>query len=157
MIYIHSTFYINLIEYSSQVQEGVKLMFSHDHIALNVRDLNLSRQFYELLGAEMTSKPSDAFMELKLGDVFLHLLARGTGNPTSHQCIDHFAMRITSMRALELLAGSLNEYFGMSDPQKIRVKQSPPMGTHGSLERCPPSGVIYFQDPDGNKIEIRAY
>ena len=132
-------------------------MFVIDHIALNVRDLNASMNFYSILGAEVTSKPSSRFMELRLGEVTLHLLPRGSGDPMSRQCIDHFSIRVPSTRDLERLATSLNRYFEASAQPIIQIQKSPPMGADGSLERQTPEAVLYFRDPDGNTIETRAY
>ena len=132
-------------------------MFTMDHIALNVSDLGSSRNFYEIMGAEVTSRPSELFMELRMGGVTLHLLARGAGDLRVNQCIDHFALRVSSMADLDSLASRLNRYFETRSQSLIKVQRSPSLGSDGPLESQPPDSVLYFRDPDGNSIEVRSY
>jgi catechol 2,3-dioxygenase-like lactoylglutathione lyase family enzyme len=135
--------------------------FLHDHVALTVRDLQVSREFYEDLGGRVVSRPSPAFMEIVLGDIRLHLVRaeRGTepGKPASR--IDHLCLRVPSVADLALLEGMINAHPLVRGRPPCHVEESPPLGADRKehCEERPPQKTLYFEDPDGIRLEVRAY
>jgi catechol 2,3-dioxygenase-like lactoylglutathione lyase family enzyme len=130
-------------------------VFRHDHVALAVKDLEVSREFYEFLGGRVVSKPSSAFMEIVLGEIRLHLIpnADGAGGDHERPRIDHLCLRVASVEDL------LSVQKMISPRSPCEVEDSPPLGEGGKehVEECPPRKTLYFEDPDGIRLEIRAY
>ncbi len=138
-------------------------MFLHDHVALTVKNLQVSREFYEYLGGHVVSKPSAAFMEIVLGEIRLHLV-RADGSvaeegrrPASR--IDHLCLRVSSVEALTSVQERVNAHPLLSGRAPCEVEDSPPMGDGGTqhVEEFPPRKTLYFEDPDGIRLEVRAY
>jgi len=141
-------------------------MFLHDHVALTVKDLQASREFYEYLGGQVVSKPSSGFTEIVLGEIRLHLVPTpeaelGTGSdvalPPSR--IDHLCMRVATLEALAKMEEHINAHPRIAGRAECEVEDSPPLG-EGGIDHCeerPPRKTLYFNDPDGIRLEIRAY
>ena len=117
-----------------------------DHIALHVRDLARSAEFYHtVLGLEQVPDPfkDRRHVFFRLGPRSeLHLIAGG--QPHMERDIDvHFALRVAS---LESVLTSLQEkrvkYF--SSKQEEGVVTNRPDGVH----------QVYLQDPDGYWVEL---
>jgi catechol 2,3-dioxygenase-like lactoylglutathione lyase family enzyme len=135
--------------------------FRHDHIALTVHDLQVSRTFYEFLGGRVVSRPSRAFMEILLGDVRLHLIPAEAGSATQPAStrIDHLCLQVSSVDDLASLQEMINGHPLLQGRNPCMVEDSPPLG-EGGKEHCeerPPRKTLYFEDPDGIRLEVRAY
>jgi catechol 2,3-dioxygenase-like lactoylglutathione lyase family enzyme len=135
-------------------------MFLHDHVALTVKDLNVSRDFYQSLGGHVVSKPSSGFLEIVLGEVRLHLVptsAAEDGRPSSR--IDHLCMRVGTVEDLTALQDVLRSHPLLTGRAPCEVEDSPPLGDGGKIhvEEHPPRKTLYFEDPDGIRLEVRAY
>jgi catechol 2,3-dioxygenase-like lactoylglutathione lyase family enzyme len=132
-----------------------------DHVALAVRSLARSREFYVgLLGATVVSKPSDTFLEILLGDLCIHLLpmAAAADAKTDMARWHHGALAVESMADLRALRDALNASPLVASYGPFDVQESPPQGTGGThVERRPPVGTLYFRDPDGIRLEARCY
>ena len=152
--------------------------FESDHIALNVTDQLRSRKFYELIGGRIVSKASPYFMEIVIGNQRLHIVTREgvtkdekntapavTVNPAIVVAppIDHFCLRVSNLVDLEALLNKLNGSPLLADERQrfgpLKIIDSPPLGAgaDAQAEECPPLKTLYFRDPDGVGIEIRAY
>lgn len=140
-------------------------MFRHDHVALAVRDLNVSRDFYEHLGGHVVSRPSAAFMEIVLGEIRLHLVRRGQqeldgappGRTPDGQRIDHLCLRVASLDDLVCVRDRLNAHPALRGRAPCALVDSPPLGDGNHVEELPPQKTLYFEDPDGIRLEVRAY
>jgi len=137
-------------------------VFGHDHVALTVRDLDASREFYEYLGGRVVSRPSPGFLEIVLGEIRLHLLPEAdpvTGEPTRGPRIDHLCLRVSSLDALALVEERINGHPRLRDRAPCVIEDSPPLGEGGKqhVEEFPPRKTLYFEDPDGIRLEVRAY
>jgi catechol 2,3-dioxygenase-like lactoylglutathione lyase family enzyme len=135
-------------------------MFLHDHVAMTVRDLDVSRAFYQDLGGRVVSKPSPRFLEIVLGEIRLHIVpADGPDGATPASRIDHLCLRIASVEALEALGDRLNAHPLRAGRSACVVEDSPPLGEGGAdhCEEYPPRKTLYFEDPDGIRLEVRAY
>lgn len=142
-------------------------MFLHDHVALTVRDLPTSRRFYESLGGHVVSKPSPSFLEILLGEVRLHLVKGGDPKlgPSAHANeteqpvrIDHLCLRVATVDKLRAIEEHVNGLLVSEGHAPCRVEDSPPFGAGGThVEERPPRKTLYFKDPDGIRLEVRAY
>jgi catechol 2,3-dioxygenase-like lactoylglutathione lyase family enzyme len=120
-----------------------------------VKDLEVSREFYEFLGGRVVSKPSSGFMEIVLGEVRLHLIPNGhlADGHDERPRIDHLCLRVGSVEDL------MSVQKRISPRSPCEVEDSPPLGQGGKkhVEEYPPRKTLYFEDPDGIRLEIRAY
>lgn len=137
------------------------LAFAHDHIALTVKDLQVSREFYEYLGGRVVSRPSPGFMEIILGEVRLHLVPDegATEKKPRSTRIDHLCLRVASLEALVAVEQHVNAHPSFRGRRPCAVEDSPFLG-EGNRDHCeerPPRKTLYFQDPDGIRLEVRAY
>ncbi len=139
-------------------------IFGHDHVALSVKDLQVSGEFYEYLGGRIVSKPSSAFMEIVLGEIRLHLVPSENGDDRSSTArpasrIDHLCLRVSSVEALSSVQERINAHPLLVGRAQCEVEDSPPLGERGAdhCEEFPPRKTLYFHDPDGIRLEIRAY
>lgn len=140
-------------------------MFHQDHVAMFVKDLAASREFYEYLGGRMVSKPSPNFLEIMLGEVRLHILPlpKNAGAKESSNepriGIDHLCLRVASFEELVYMQAKINAFPSLQRHEPYVIEESPPLSsdrrTH--CEERPPRMTLYFEDPDGIKLEIRAY
>ena len=126
------------------------------HVAVNVRDLELSRQFYhDILGlSEIARPPFDfpgAWFRL-VGEQRLHLIVHSAATFRGEKGIDtrdlHFAVRVHSYRqTVELLrAKGYREDAAELDLKRMKLQ---PHSTAGFPQ-------IYICDPDSNVVEINA-
>lgn len=137
------------------------LAFSHDHVALTVKDLAVSREFYEYLGGRVVSRPSKGFMEIVLGEIRLHLIPDEGASQKKARAprIDHLCLRVASLEALGQVEEHVNAHPLFAGRRPCEVEDSPPLG-EGGKEHCeerPPRKTLYFEDPDGIRLEVRAY
>jgi catechol 2,3-dioxygenase-like lactoylglutathione lyase family enzyme len=132
-----------------------------DHVALAVRSLARSRDFYVgLLGAKVVSKPSDTFVEILLGDLCLHLLpmAASAEGQTDAARLHHGALAVETLADLRALRDALNASPLVASYGPFVVQESPPQGAGGThVERRAPVATLYFRDPDGIRLEARCY
>jgi catechol 2,3-dioxygenase-like lactoylglutathione lyase family enzyme len=137
------------------------LSFRHDHIALTVKDLQVSRDFYEYLGGKVVSRPSPGFMEIVLGELRLHLVPDEGATQKTQRAprIDHLCLRVSSLDELTAVEKHVNAHPSLVGRHPVEVEDSPPLG-EGGVDHCeerPPRKTLYFQDPDGIRLEVRAY
>ncbi len=117
-----------------------------DHLALPVRDVNVSLSFYHsVLGLEQIADPfhddAHAFVSLG-GSLQLHLIRTTESIPKLPSDV-HFAIRVRSLpAAIQILESHGIRYFDADDrPGRV--------GTRADGVR-----QIYLQDPDGYWIEL---
>ena len=119
-------------------------MTHFNHIALYVTDLKKSAAFYrEIIGAEIIEDPfrDDRHVWFKIGEHNqLHLIA-GSQRPDPGNM--HFAFSVPSLEVfVPRLTGARIQYDdGHGGANSVRLR---------------PDGVrqIYFQDPDGYRVEV---
>lgn len=128
------------------------------HVAVNVRDLESSRQFYrEILGLSEVPRPNFPFPGIWFrlaGEQRLHLIVHPDDGATfrGQKGIDtrdlHFAVRVRSYReTVEFLcAKGYREDAAEFDPKAMKLQ---PHSTAGFPQ-------IYICDPDRHVIEINA-
>jgi len=120
-----------------------------NHVGLRVRDLNVTRVFYEKLGFEFLEGPVGpepvAIMEHPSG-VNVNFILNASEPPSTpnmlmdvpqkHTGFTHIALEITDKNAVEARLGELD----MEITETVEL----------------PSGAIFFfiRDPDGNVIEF---
>lgn len=136
------------------------MSFCHDHVALTVKDLGVSRDFYEYLGGRVVSRPSTGFMEIVLGEIRLHLIPDSDATNVEHRAprIDHLCLRVSSLEALSDVEQLINAHPALAG-RPCEIEDSPQLG-EGGKEHCeerPPRKTLYFEDPDGIRLEVRAY
>lgn len=136
------------------------MSFCHDHVALTVKDLGVSRAFYEHLGGRVVSRPSTGFMEIVLGEIRLHLVPDSGATDVQRRSprIDHLCLRVATLDDLSAVEKLLNAHPALAG-RPCEIEDSPPLG-EGGKEHCeerPPRKTLYFQDPDGIRLEVRAY
>lgn len=135
-------------------------LFAHDHVALTVKDLGVSRDFYEHLGGRVVSRPSASFMEIVLGEIRLHLIPDREANDVQRRSprIDHLCLRVASLDDLTAVEKLINAHPALVG-RPCEIEDSPPLGEGGKdhCEERPPRKTLYFEDPDGIRLEVRAY
>lgn len=120
--------------------------FSFNHIALSVKDVNESIEFYQkvLQLEEIKNTASESKTRwLSLGeDKQLHLIPRPEAEIKTNKAV-HFALSTSNLNALVNHLKSLNiEYFDWhGNPGKVFLRKD------GFRQ-------VYFQDPNGYWIEI---
>lgn len=106
------------------------------HVALRVKDVHKSLEFYEKLGLEpVWSKDTDWGM-LKLGQDDLALIKE---DPHAHHP-PHFGLRVDSTQAVDDLHAELKE-------RGVQILREPKLHRDKSYS-------FYFADPDGNIVEV---
>ena len=121
-------------------------IFTFDHIALSVQDVNESVDFYqnvfELTEIENTASDSKTRW-LSLGEgKQLHLIPRPNSEIKINKAV-HFALTTSEMEAFVIHLHSLNIAFSdwPGTPNKIYIRKD-------GIQQ------IYFQDPNGYWIEV---
>lgn len=127
-----------------------------DHIVLNVRDIDRALKFYtEVLGLE--GERVEAFQQGKVGFPSVRINAE--------TIIDLFPLDKASGVPQTGIKGNLNhfclvmgqeDFAGLIDHLKahgVTIQQGP-VSRWGARGRAT---SVYFRDPDGNEIEVRAY
>src|ERR1700704_2152389 len=116
-----------------------------DHIAIHVRDLAKSVEFYEkVMGLEKIPEPfkDGRHVWFRMGaHNQLHVVGDAT-EPSPKRIDNHFAFRVTS----------LTDFMAHLDQMQVKYRNF-----KGDGKIAPrPDGVrqIYFQDPDGYWIEV---
>lgn len=144
-------------------------MFKNDHIAIFVKDVDISRHFYEYIGGRVVSQPSNKFLEILLGEVRLHILPLPdqalANQPLPAQALagtprlDHLCFQVESLDDLVFLQAKINSFPSPRPHEPYVIKDSPPLAMDGKshCEQRPPRKTLYFEDPDGIKLEARAY
>lgn len=107
-----------------------------DHVVLQCRDTGTSRAFYvDVLGMEVAHE-SEAYVFLRCGAQTLALFRAAEGLPSKRLEMDHVAFTVRQSFADTL---ARLEAHGV----EVRTRSGDP--------RC-----IYFDDPDGHRIQILA-
>lgn len=114
------------------------------HLVIRVKDINRSEKFYaEVLGLRVTSREMGmVFMTARLGTshelALAPIRAEAPDTETGHAGLSHFAWEMNSFDDLKKIYKHLKE-------QGVKISG---FGDHGI------SLGVYFQDPDGNKVEV---
>ncbi|HEX8105059.1 MAG TPA: VOC family protein [Solirubrobacteraceae bacterium] len=115
------------------------------HFGLKVAELDRSLAFYRALGYEVVgtvpSTPMGQLTMLKLpGDEFvtLELVAGPDGSVQSGGSLNHFVIRVESMRA------------ALAELEARGLRRGPAESPDGSGEML----TAWISDPDGNRIEL---
>lgn len=107
-----------------------------DHVVLQCRDVSASRAFYEdVLGMEAIHE-SEAYIFLKCGHQTVALFRRNRGLPSKRMELDHVAFTVRQ---------------GFDETLKRLEAHGLGVETRPGDPRC-----IYFDDPDGHRIQILA-
>lgn len=107
-----------------------------DHVVLHCRDTARSRAFYtEILGMGVRIE-SDAYLFLSCGAQVVALFRADDGLPSKRREMDHVAFTVK---------GSYEDILASLEAHGIAVE------TRAGDPRC-----IYFNDPDGHRIQILA-
>lgn len=124
-----------------------------DHVVLRVVDLARSVDFYRrLLGCEVErERPDLGLIHLRAGASLVDLVAidgpigklGGMAPKAEGRNMDHFCLRIDPFDASEVLAHLERHDVPRSTTAKIQF------GAEGE------GPAVYFQDPDGNIIELK--
>ena len=137
-----------LFTLSLQAQDTTSLNFTFNHLALSVKDVDKSAEFYHnvLNFKEITNRTKKAGIRwFSLGeDKELHLISL-VKEPFSINKAIHFAMTVPNFEAFIKRLDSLNVNF--SDW---------PGANHTITTRADGIKQIYFQDPDGYWIEVNS-
>jgi catechol 2,3-dioxygenase len=114
------------------------------HLVLNVRDLDVSTQFYtEVLGFQVAREPTEKAVFLTCGKIH-HDLALFRAAPDAPPVtpgglgLNHMALQVEDFKALREFYHRLNELGVEIDHTR----------DHGMTQS------VYFHDPDGNAIEL---
>jgi catechol 2,3-dioxygenase-like lactoylglutathione lyase family enzyme len=124
------------------------------HLALNVNDLAAMKQFYvDVLGfaVEWEPDPDNVYLSSGLDNLALHRaapLAAGAGAPTeaaanstrAPQSLDHLGLIVRA-------ADDVDQWGAFLESKGVALKAKPK--THRDGARS-----LYFQDPDGNSVQI---
>mgnify|MGYP001610661628 CR=1 FL=1 len=131
-----------------QAQDSTSFNFTFNHLALSVKDVDRSVEFYKkvLNLNEITNKTKiEGIRWLSMGEgKELHLISILKENVTINKAL-HFVLTTSNfdafIKALDNMKISYSDWPGT--PQKINIRAD---------------GIkqIYFQDPDGNWIEINS-
>lgn len=136
-------------EHENGEKRSMKEITRLNHVGLRVRDLGVTRTFYEKLGFEFLEGPVGpepvAIMEHPSG-VNINFILNASEDmsqpnvlmdvPEKHTGFTHIALEITDKEAVERQLGEL----GMEITETVEL----------------PSGAVFFfiRDPDGNVIEF---
>ena len=122
---------------------GDKGMLGLRHVALRVRDLQRSLDFYgRIMGMRVDWRPDLENVYLTSGsdNLALHQLADGTVADSSSLGLDHLGFIVARPEQVDQWAERL-------EAEGVELTQKPK--THRDGARS-----IYFRDPDGNLIQI---
>lgn len=126
--------------------EGLLGCYRMGHVALNVTDLERSEKFYlEVLGMKPIWKEEGeiAFLECGNDDLALIQIARGKVEAYRNQTfqfLNHIGFRVRTREEVDLAAERLRA-------MGIVIQDGPRDHRDGSRS-------FYFEDPDGNSIQI---
>jgi catechol 2,3-dioxygenase-like lactoylglutathione lyase family enzyme len=110
------------------------------HLALNVRDLAAMKRFYvDLLGfaVEWEPDPDNVYLSSGIDNLALHRSGGGHAGPGA---LDHLGLIVRS-------ADDVDKWAAFLESRSVTLKALPK--THRDGARS-----LYFQDPDGNSIQI---
>lgn len=113
-----------------------------NHVALHVRDLEVSARFYgDVLGLPLLPRPDFGFPVewFALGRQELHLIAAASTDKGDTQC-HHFALRV-------------DDAYAASDALRERGVT----GFRGPAPRPDGAVQVFLQDPDGHVIELVSF
>ncbi len=113
------------------------------HVALRVRDLRRSTDFYtRVLGFKVEWQPDEDNVYLTSGsdNLALHQAAAAPANPDGAIGLDHFGFGVAESDEVDRWAGFLME-------KGVELVRKPKTHRDGSRS-------IYFRDPDGNIIQL---
>lgn len=129
------------------MQEGAVKCYRMGHVALNVTDLERSEKFYvEVLGMKSVWKSEGEILFLECGNDDLALIQLPRERIEEHQrhqtfqLLNHIGFRVRAREEVDLAAQELRS-------RGIVIQDGPRDHRDGSRS-------FYFEDPDGNSIQI---
>lgn len=129
-------------------QEKQSFKVSFDHVALSVKNVNVSADFYkEILSLEeiVNRGKADGIRWFSLSDgKELHLISIVEGEITINKAV-HFALRVTDFEALTNRLKKLKMDYSSWSGEKNKI-----------TVRADGIKQVYIQDPDGYWIEINS-
>lgn len=119
-----------------------------DHIAIYVADVDRSVQFYRrLFACKDVSLPGNRFRWLRLRGGFELHIGKGVGPAKTPQLTEHFALAVEDLTPV------------IAQLKAMGVRWGDANGTPETIFTGRGDGLrqIYFQDPDGNWIEVNEH
>jgi catechol 2,3-dioxygenase-like lactoylglutathione lyase family enzyme len=113
------------------------------HVALRVRDLQRSLDFYtRLLGmhVEWQPDPENAYLSGGSDNLALHQVRNGTAATDASPGLDHIGFAVSK-------SAEVDHWAELLEAEGVELAQKP--RTHRDGARS-----MYFRDPDGNLIQI---
>ncbi len=145
---INSLFIALLLHAAIQAQDTASLNFTFNHLALSVKDVDRSVNFYKnvLQLREITNKTKmDGIRWVSLGDgKELHLISTLKENVTINKAVH-----------LALTTANFDRFVATLDSLKI-VYSDWPGTVHKINIRADGIKQVFFQDPDGYWIEVNS-
>ena len=115
------------------------------HIAIQVKNLEVSIAFYEKLGGRILDRgaphPGTALALVDLGGVTLELIS-SQATPRRPDIVDHFALAVTDVDAAMAFLRSVG-VDSFETPEKSVMPE-----LFGGMDNC------FFSGPDGERIEL---
>ena len=111
------------------------------HLALNARDLDAMKSFYvDLLGfaVEWEPDPDNVYLSSGIDNLALHRATSAAAG--SGQALDHLGLIVRR-------ADDVDQWGAFLESRGVELKAKPK--THRDGARS-----LYFQDPDGNSVQI---
>jgi len=122
--------------------------FTFDHVLIVVHDLELSVEFYRLLGfshVQTIQRPDDRVAVMRLGEAKIELMEQREGLETHRP-----PRRITDI-GFRHLGFKVEDVVGSYERLKDRVSfDSPPIPIAGRPGRL----TVFFHDPDGTELHL---